>query len=371
MNCNDKVRGYVEAWVSEQLSSLKEEHPQKSEEEIRELFKSPESALRQEFEYLIKYEIMEMQESNSKTLVSSVSAPKVDNTKQNQGKTDPTKPEASIQSKSNEAPSDLQLYASKEYTVHPKEVARRNKYKTRQRAYEEHFRMAERDWLAEEESLMRKLSRVGTVKRSTRERLVNEDLKGFPRFTSFKERQHEIELDLLDEREEAQEVASSETRCTIPLATQVTQPATVEPVKRELPTVFGSNVDEEEPMFKRTHRPLIKLGISDEEVWAQVPNTEEEAFAFQLDWAHLLSDQSLMKFISPWMKKCVMEFMGDDEAVAGEVVDFLSARLLERPNPTDLLAEVEQFLDEDSRSFVYEMWRRIIFHQLKTKGLLS
>lgn len=369
VSCNDKVKGMVDEWVREQVDLLKKECPEKTDEEIRELFKAPEVELRSELENLIKYEVMDMQSGNTRNAsISTVHRP--DPQRQTSIKSDSARSDHSTTSKQ-DAANDIYQYVSHDYSVHHKEHARRSRFKSKQRSYDDEFKDAERDWEEHEESLLRKLHRIGTVKRSTRERLVNDDLKGFARSTSSKEREREKELDLEDEMEEAKENASSEVRCTIPLAAPVAQAIPAEPQKRILPNVFSSNVDEEEPIFKRTHRPHIKMVMSDTELWEQVPKDEHDLFAFEIDWDHLLVDNSVMIFLEPWMKKCIMEFMGDDEEVTKEVMEFLNGRLLERPNPNDLLEDVEKFLDEDSRGFVYEMWRRIVFHQQKTKALFS
>ncbi|KAK1938621.1 putative Splicing regulatory glutamine/lysine-rich protein 1 [Babesia divergens] len=365
VSCNAKVRGLVDEWVADQLASLKQEHPDKSDEELRTLFKAPEAEMRQEFEQLIKYEMLAMSTEGTR-VQSSLTMPRVEIPRVSPQKADVTRADSGSSAKGGNTMDDIQLYTSRDYSVHSKEAIRRSKFRSKQRSNDDAFRSEERSWLKEEESLLRKLHRIGTVRRSTRERLVNDDLTGFARSASTRERERERDFDLQDEKEEAAEISSSEVRCTIPLAPPVAPSAPIEPTKRALPTVFGSNADEDEPIFNRSHRPMIKLGVLDSEVWEQVPKTEDEVFAFSIDWDNLLSDDSLVAFLEPWMKKCILEYMGDDESVACEVMDFLNGRLLERPGPSEILSEVEQFLDEDSRGFVLELWRHLIFHQLKT-----
>lgn len=219
--------------------------------------------------------------------------------------------------------------------------------------------------------MLRKLRKIGTVKRSTRERLVKEDMEGYARSTSSREREKERELDLEDARAEALELSTTEARCTIPLVAPVVQQPPPEPPKHALPTVFGTTADEDEPIFNRSHRPKIQLGIPDSEIWERVPKSESEVFEYPLDWDRILSDGSLLPSIEPWMRGCVQELMGDDESVVQEVLEFLAGRLVERPKPSELLSEVEQFMDDESRGFVLDLWRRLICHQLRLVGLPS
>ncbi|CDR95027.1 hypothetical protein, conserved [Babesia bigemina] len=358
VSCNDRVRGLVEEWVTEQISGLRDDHPDMSDDELREIFKAPEAELRRSFENLIKYEVRDIQAGGPSAASSRgdvVRAPR---------RTD-HRSDSATTVKNSDAANESQHLTSKEYTVHPKECARRSKFKSRQREKDDIFRREEREWLMEEASLLRKLQRIGTVRRSTRERLVKEDLEGFARSTSSRERDREREMDLEDAREEALELSSSEARCTIPLAAPVVQQPPAEPPKHALPTVFGNAADEDEPIFNRSHRPQIQLGLPDAEIWARVPKDEADVFAYPLDWDRILSDGGLFSSIEPWMRGCVSELMGDDESVVGEVLEFLAGRLVERPGPTELLSDVEQFMDDESQRFVLELWRRLIYHQLR------
>ncbi|GIX64689.1 PWI domain-containing protein [Babesia caballi] len=366
VSCNDKVKGLVEAWVAEQLAALREEHQELNDEELRQLFKAPEAELRREFENLIKYEVLAVQGSGA---AGTPAGPAMKAEAQRTSRrADGPRADSAAPGKSTEPATDPQV-TSREYTIHPKESARRSKWRARQRADDELLKTEERKWLEEEASMLRKLHRVGVVKRSTRERLVKDDMDGFARSTSSREREKERELDLLDAQAEAAEAAAAEPRCTIPLAAPAAPQAPAEAPKRALPTVFSAAADEEEPIFNRSHRPKIRLGVPDSELWERVPTGEADVFAFALDWDRVLSDGSLVSSLEPWMRRCVTEFMGDDESVVGEVLEFLAGRLVERPAPAELLSEVEQFLDEESRGFVLELWRRLIFHQLQLGAL--
>ncbi|GFE54509.1 PWI domain-containing protein [Babesia ovis] len=367
VSCNEKVRGLVDAWVSEQLDALREENPNLNDGELRQLFQAPEADLRHEFENLIKYEVIAMEAAGSAGALQA-STVKIDPLKSSRKV---NTPRIDASGKSSDSVNDLSHITSRDYTVHSKESARRNKLKARQRSDDDLLRSEEREWQEEEESLLRKLHRIGTVKRSTRERLVKEDMEGFARSTSSRERERERELDLEDAEAEVSELAASEARCTIPLATPAVPQVPSEPPKRALLTVFGTNTEEEEPMFNRSHRPKIKLGIPDSEIWERVPRQESEIFGFALNWDLVLSDGSLISLLEPWMRRCILEYMGDDESVAGEVLEFLTARLIERPRPMELLSEVEQFLDDESRGFVLELWRHLIFHQYRFSELSS
>eukprot|EP00371_Babesia_bovis_P001065 XP_001609712.1 hypothetical protein [Babesia bovis T2Bo] len=357
VSCNDKVRRLVDAWVKEQMASLREQHGDLNDAELEQLFRAPESDLREELENLIKYEVMAMQESSS-SVGSQPGVSKPDTSRV-------LRKVSSIRSDAS-AGTESESVTSKEYVVHSKETQRRNKLKSRQRSDDELFRKEEHAWLREEEDLLRKLHRIGTVKRSTRERLIRADIEGYARSTDAKERELERQMDLEDAKAESMELYAAEPRCTIPIAPATVAQPVVE-VPKTVPTVFSATAEEDEPMFNRTYRPKIKLGIPDSEIWSRVPKEADAVFGYAIDWDIVLGDKSLMALIEPWMRKCIMEYMGGDESVVGEVLDFIAGRLLERPEPADLLSDVEQFLDEDSRGFVIELWRHLIFHQIRQK----
>lgn len=61
----------------------------------------------------------------------------------------------------------------------------------------------------------------------------------------------------------------------------------------------------------------------------------------------------------------MIEFMGAEEALVQEVIDYIMNRVADKPNPKELLDELSRFLDDEAEGFLKHMWRLLIFEQLK------
>ncbi|KAL8275873.1 hypothetical protein Esti_000209 [Eimeria stiedai] len=145
--------------------------------------------------------------------------------------------------------------------------------------------------------------------------------------------------------------------------------------------------DEEEAVDAgRKHRPLTKLEdhrdvvnkvnkvketmkvIEDsKKILAMVPSEKAELFAYKVDWSLLVQKGILEKKLRPWVRKKVIEFMGAEEDLVQEVIDYILKRVEDRPNPKELLEELSRFLDEEAEGFLKHMWRLLIFEQLKNQ----
>ncbi|KAL8449610.1 hypothetical protein Emed_003042 [Eimeria media] len=134
----------------------------------------------------------------------------------------------------------------------------------------------------------------------------------------------------------------------------------------------------------RKHKPLTKLEdhrdvvnkvnkvketmkvIEDsKKILAMVPSEKAELFAYKIDWNLLVQKGILEKKLRPWVRKKVIEFMGAEEELVQEVIDYILKRVEDRPNPKELLEELNRFLDEEAEGFLKHMWRLLIFEQLK------
>ncbi|KFH16630.1 PWI domain-containing protein [Toxoplasma gondii MAS] len=71
--------------------------------------------------------------------------------------------------------------------------------------------------------------------------------------------------------------------------------------------------------------------------------------------------------LRPWVRKKVCEFMGAEESLVLEVIDYIVKRVSDRPPAEELLGELAKFLDEEAEGFVRNMWRLLIYEQLKLK----
>ncbi|KAK2198349.1 bifunctional RBM25 [Babesia duncani] len=367
VRCSNHVLENIEVWKAAEIADIKKENPGISDEEALSIFQSPEEELKEEFITLMKFEVVELQKAiyqqppvQTKSVVDEPT-----NLKPQQLTRQSSQSDTSPSAKSNV--NDLMTFTTRDYKIHHKESHRKSKARQKKHIYDDRLRRDERDWLSEEASMLRKLQRVGKIKPTTRERLIQDDLCGRPA-SNPRGRERERELDAKDAQEEAEEIAAMQNTVTVhvqaaPMGKQPLQTV----LKAPVPTVFGNNLDDDDDaaMFAKRHRPLVPLGRSDEDIWKLVPNNKEQLYAFNIDWDTVLADGTLSKLLEPWVTKCIFEFLGDDKSLVTEMMDFLEGRLQERPTPQELLTDVEQFLDEESAGFVFEIWRRLVFQHFK------
>nr|PUA92123.1 PWI domain-containing protein [Toxoplasma gondii TgCATBr9] len=153
---------------------------------------------------------------------------------------------------------------------------------------------------------------------------------------------------------------------------------------QELRAFFGD--DEEGFDDRRRHKPLTKLDEhrdvtnkmqkaqetlkvieQSKKLLASVPTEKEKLFVYDIDWSLLISKNILDLKLRPWVRKKVCEFMGAEESLVLEVIDYIVKRVSDRPPAEELLGELAKFLDEEAEGFVRNMWRLLIYEQLKLK----
>ncbi|UKK02656.2 hypothetical protein MACK_002750 [Theileria orientalis] len=118
-------------------------------------------------------------------------------------------------------------------------------------------------------------------------------------------------------------------------------------------------------VFATEAEEVKKPTLTEKEIWQMVPT--EGILDFKLDW-DLLFSTNLSILIEPWIRRCILEYMGNEESLVSDVLEFIFSRLKESPSPQELLFEVEQFLDEESQGFVTQLWRLLAFHQIRLKN---
>ena len=57
--------------------------------------------------------------------------------------------------------------------------------------------------------------------------------------------------------------------------------------------------------------------------------------------------------------------MGPDASLSVEVTEFILKRVKDKLSPYVLLDELSRFLDEEAEGFLMQMWKLLIFEQLK------
>ncbi|XP_059373292.1 RNA-binding protein 25-like isoform X2 [Carassius carassius] len=70
-------------------------------------------------------------------------------------------------------------------------------------------------------------------------------------------------------------------------------------------------------------------------------------------------DTTLMdKRIRPWIKKKIIEYIGEEEAT---LVDFVCSKVMAHSTPEGILDDVAMVLDEEAEVFIVKMWRLLIY----------
>ncbi|XP_059373291.1 RNA-binding protein 25-like isoform X1 [Carassius carassius] len=73
----------------------------------------------------------------------------------------------------------------------------------------------------------------------------------------------------------------------------------------------------------------------------------------------LCPTQTLMdKRIRPWIKKKIIEYIGEEEAT---LVDFVCSKVMAHSTPEGILDDVAMVLDEEAEVFIVKMWRLLIY----------
>ncbi|EUD66369.1 hypothetical protein C922_03285 [Plasmodium inui San Antonio 1] len=171
--------------------------------------------------------------------------------------------------------------------------------------------------------------------------------------------------------------------------------------RRALQNVFSTN--DEDDLFAGKKRPLAKLGgkgkdaeeggespaaatsaASGEEsvqtvevienskkILEMVPSSEEEIFNFPIDWKVLNQKGNIITKLKPWISKKIMEYIGSEEKeITGQISDYFVDQILKQRAPKEMLVEAEKFLDADGKKFILNMYRLIIFEQLKVTNAM-
>ncbi|KJP88966.1 hypothetical protein AK88_01460 [Plasmodium fragile] len=97
-----------------------------------------------------------------------------------------------------------------------------------------------------------------------------------------------------------------------------------------------------------------------------VPSSEEDIFNFPIDWKVLNQKGNIITRLKPWVCKKIIEYIGSDEhEITGQISDYFVDQVLKQRPPKEMLVAAEKFLDADGKTFILNMYRLIIFEQLK------
>lgn len=148
--------------------------------------------------------------------------------------------------------------------------------------------------------------------------------------------------------------------------------------------------DEQDPLFKRKHKPLaLPVGPIEEEptinskltqdvmmteevfnrklghlkkLLEKVPSRKAELYNFSLNWNALAQNRILDRKLGPFIAKLLTEYLGQDER---SLVQMIAKMVVNREEPAKIQQKVVQFLDVDAEVFVKRMWRMLTFEHLK------
>nr|PVC49468.1 hypothetical protein MACL_00002986 [Theileria orientalis] len=380
VSCNSRVKCQIDDWKIGKMEEMCLTNTDKNKDEVLKMFEEYKAQLRREFTELIAIHIkahpQEKEENGEENQSESVE----DEEKEEQHEETPKS--AQKETKERQAKEEDQIL-SKKYLVNKKELDRLFKLKQKRKSYDNKYKEQLPDWEYEEEKMFKKLKALQTVSASRRERLIKEDLAGTSK-PNLKHRAREIEEDYKDEQEELDE--NKAKKITMKILKPSSAPASALPSHRNAETDSasssasrgtarsGDNRDgassrsgakSSRAVFAAEAEEVKKPALTEKEIWQMVPT--DGILDFKLDW-DLLFSTNLSILIEPWIRRCILEYMGNEESLVSDVLEFIFSRLKERPGPQELLFEVEQFLDEESQGFVTQLWRLLAFHQIRLRS---
>ncbi|GAW81919.1 hypothetical protein, conserved [Plasmodium gonderi] len=110
----------------------------------------------------------------------------------------------------------------------------------------------------------------------------------------------------------------------------------------------------------------IDIIENSKKILEKVPSSEEEIFNYPLNWKVLNLKDNIGNKLKPWIYKKITEYIGTDEKeIIEEISNYFVQQILKETSPKDMLVEAEKFLDSDGKKFILNMYKLIIFEQIK------
>uniref|UniRef100_A0A3B0MVF4 RNA recognition motif. (A.k.a. RRM, RBD, or RNP domain)/PWI domain containing protein, putative n=1 Tax=Theileria annulata TaxID=5874 RepID=A0A3B0MVF4_THEAN len=376
VSCNSRVKCQIDDWREGKIEEMCRNMPEKTRQEVIEELEAYKVKLRNEFIELISMHFNTNKEGDPESGAEAVTAGLKESSASRES-------EKQAKDKNEKAKERDETGLTKEYTIHKKEADRIFKLRQKKRNYDNKYKEQLSHWTQEEDKLFRKIKALFEVPPSKRDKLIELDLAGKSR-PNLKHRKQEIEDDLRDEREEQDENKAKKISVKLVSSGSITSRSDMtnnvknEPNKRiKLDTKStASDSSASHRVASESSSSVVKLFseeaeevktvLTEDQIWEMVPKTD--ILDASLEWDILFST-NLSILIEPWIRRCILEYMGDEESLVNDVLEFIFSRLKERPKAKELLADVEQFLDEESVGFVTQLWRLLFFHQIRLKNL--
>ena len=133
---------------------------------------------------------------------------------------------------------------------------------------------------------------------------------------------------------------------------------------------FGAEPEEEDPLYKRSHKPLEFPMTAEETPRAaiqpdiimneatfnaklknfkllleKVPKKRSDLYAYPLAWNTLAQNRILEKKLGPFISKMFVEYIGQDDR---SLVQMVTKMVVNRDDPDKIESKIEKFLDEEA-----------------------
>ncbi|KAF0988383.1 hypothetical protein HZS_793, partial [Henneguya salminicola] len=100
----------------------------------------------------------------------------------------------------------------------------------------------------------------------------------------------------------------------------------------------------------------------------KVPTDKQSLFSYDVKW-FLVDQQLIDKKIRPWLKKRIVEYIGEEETT---LIKYISQKILEKSPPETILKDISMILDDEAEMFVIKLWRLLIYEtEAKSMGLIQ
>ncbi|EUT90110.1 hypothetical protein PFAG_01310 [Plasmodium falciparum Santa Lucia] len=114
---------------------------------------------------------------------------------------------------------------------------------------------------------------------------------------------------------------------------------------------------------------VIDIIENSKKILEKVPSSEEHIFNFPIEWNIPNFKNNISTKLKPWIYKKITEYIGADEKdIIEEISNYFVKQILNETSPKNMLVEAEKFLDSDGKIFILNMYKLIIFEQLKVQN---
>lgn len=149
-----------------------------------------------------------------------------------------------------------------------------------------------------------------------------------------------------------------------PLKLQLGTTVKAKTTAKVVPSVFGSDLEEEENVKKT--KPLITPLIEDESqkvskaqsILEKIPSEKEKLFSMEIAWDIIDKYNIVHNKIRPYITKKIVEYYGEEDE---QMIDYICSRVSERVNPQEILDELSDVMEDEAQVFIPRLWRLLIY----------